>query len=331
MIDRAPVTDTPFTPGIGVTLDTADPSQLGDSVPGWQVEYLQLGQGRFHGRITLAQTARMQVLTKDWNTGMLVRGVAPPGIALLGAPLIGAGPSLIRGRTIAENEIAFAASGVELDFRSLAAEHLFMIAVPEDLLERHAIRLLGRPVTALSRGSRLRMRAGPEELERWFAGLDLARYCRQPATLEDPVTARQLEEKVVDGLLGLLATDERPFNSRGGVRIAKEVEGCLRDHLQDRLTIGDLCAALGVPERTLHVAVRSHLGLSPMALVKTMRLNAVRQALRSAAPGTQVMDIAARWGFQHAGWFSQDYKRQFGESPSQTLRHRMDLAMVAAR
>jgi AraC family ethanolamine operon transcriptional activator len=59
-----------------------------------------------------------------------------------------------------------------------------------------------------------------------------------------------------------------------------------------------------------------------MALLKTMRLNAVRQALRTAAPGTGVMDVASRWEFQHAGWFSQDYKRQFGESPSETLRNR---------
>ena len=77
---------------------------------------------------------------------------------------------------------------------------------------------------------------------------------------------------------------------------------------------------MGVPERTLHQAVRTHLGVTPKALLKTMRLNAVRQALRTAPPETGVMEIAMQWGFFHAGWFSQDYRQQFGESPSTTLR-----------
>jgi AraC family ethanolamine operon transcriptional activator len=35
---------------------------------------------------------------------------------------------------------------------------------------------------------------------------------------------------------------------------------------------------------------------------------------------TGVQDVAARWGFWHLGQFSLDYKRQFGELPSATLR-----------
>ncbi len=30
-------------------------------------------------------------------------------------------------------------------------------------------------------------------------------------------------------------------------------------------------------------------------------------------------DVALDWGFLHFGWFSQDYRRLFGETPSQTL------------
>ena len=36
-------------------------------------------------------------------------------------------------------------------------------------------------------------------------------------------------------------------------------------------------------------------------------------------------DVALAWGFVHFGWFSQDYRRLFGETPSQTLhRGRVD-------
>jgi AraC family ethanolamine operon transcriptional activator len=51
-----------------------------------------------------------------------------------------------------------------------------------------------------------------------------------------------------------------------------------------------------------------------------VRLNGVRRELRSTA--ATVQDAAARWGFWHLGQFSRDYKRQFGELPSQTLKQR---------
>ena len=133
--------------------------------------------------------------------------------------------------------------------------------------------------------------------------------------------AAWVENRVLDGLIGQVATDDRPANLRGGIKLARAVDSYLRANLQAPLTISSLCIAMGVPERTLHKAVRTHLGLSPKALLKTLRLNAVRRELLIAGPRTAIMDVAMRWGFFHAGWFSQDYRQQFGERPSATLRN----------
>jgi AraC family transcriptional regulator, ethanolamine operon transcriptional activator len=52
-----------------------------------------------------------------------------------------------------------------------------------------------------------------------------------------------------------------------------------------------------------------------------VHLNGVRRELKSDARADRaVQDIAARWGFWHLGEFSADYKHQFGELPSATLR-----------
>ena len=312
---------SPFEPGVSLSVETGDPTLLGDALPGWEVEYIQLGHGRFHGHIELGQTARMQFLSKDWNMGMLVRGIAPPGISVLGGPLTDGSPARVRGLPIANNEIGFVRPGLEVEFRNLDACHLFMIALPEQLLEQHAIALLGRPLSELTRGSRLRTRRDHNDLRAWFTQLNLAALCREPERLADPLVAGWIENRVLDGLIEHLATDDRPTFSKGGVKLARLVDAYLRSNLQTPLTIRDLCTALNVPERTLHKAVSTHLGVTPKALLKTMRLNAVRQALRTAPPGTGVMEIAMQWGFFHAGWFSQDYRQQFGESPSTTLRN----------
>jgi AraC-like DNA-binding protein len=40
----------------------------------------------------------------------------------------------------------------------------------------------------------------------------------------------------------------------------------------------------------------------------------------SSLGDSRKQDAAARWGFWHLGQFSRDYKGQFGELPSQTLK-----------
>ena len=90
--------------------------------------------------------------------------------------------------------------------------------------------------------------------------------------------------------------------------------------LGDPMSVFDLCRELGVSERTLHYAFQEVRGLSPMAYFKASRLNAVRQELKAAASGTTtVREIAQRWGFRHTGEFAADYRRLFGELPSQTF------------
>jgi len=99
-----------------------------------------------------------------------------------------------------------------------------------------------------------------------------------------------------------------------------------RAFIDDRLRLGhspsvvDVCAHTGVSERTLQYAFQRELQLSPLAYMRIVRLNRARAQLLAAAPSeTTVTDIATAWGFFHLGKFSQDYRRMFGERPSETL------------
>jgi AraC family ethanolamine operon transcriptional activator len=80
-----------------------------------------------------------------------------------------------------------------------------------------------------------------------------------------------------------------------------------------------LCGKVGASRRKLTYCFQDVLGTSPMQYLRAVRLNGVRRALR-AGEAAAVQDAAARWGFFHMGQFSLDYKKQFGELPSATLR-----------
>src|SRR5262249_400667 len=45
-----------------------------------------------------------------------------------------------------------------------------------------------------------------------------------------------------------------------------------------------------------------------------------RRDLLQGLPGERIMDVAVRCGFPHFGRFSVEYRRRYGETPSQTLR-----------
>jgi len=84
-----------------------------------------------------------------------------------------------------------------------------------------------------------------------------------------------------------------------------------------------MCGLGGVGERTLQYAFRERFGLAPAAFLKARRLSAVRRRLKQEPSDASVADIAASFGFWHSGQFAADYRRAFGEMPSQTRTGRL--------
>jgi AraC family transcriptional regulator, ethanolamine operon transcriptional activator len=104
------------------------------------------------------------------------------------------------------------------------------------------------------------------------------------------------------------------------MNLVKQVEDYMMAHLDQPLTLKDLCQALHVSRRPLFYSFQEVFGVSPMAYLKVQRLQGVRRALKAADSDITVMVIAQRFGFWSAGHFSRDYKTMFGELPSETLR-----------
>lgn len=92
-------------------------------------------------------------------------------------------------------------------------------------------------------------------------------------------------------------------------------------NLTQPLSIDELSHRVGVSRRNLFYAFETMLDESPRRYLQTMRLNAVRRAIKRADRGGDgIADVAWAWGFAHASRFAADYKRLFGELPSQTAR-----------
>lgn len=135
---------------------------------------------------------------------------------------------------------------------------------------------------------------------------------------------RHLEETVMTLLLMDFPNNysdalKRP---RGGAtpRHVRAAEEFIRSNAAEPISVEETAAAAGVSVRTLYEGFQRFRHTTPMAYLKAVRQQAVRDELLVAPPSATVTDIAIKWGVTNLGRFAEGYRRRYGELPSETLR-----------
>jgi AraC-like DNA-binding protein len=115
---------------------------------------------------------------------------------------------------------------------------------------------------------------------------------------------------------------EEPVNRLGRSRrdLVRRAEMLALAEIDKPVLISDLCRALAVSQRTLRKAFNKTYGRPPCHQLRMLRLFEVRRALSSTHEHhVTVTELAMGFGFAELGRFSVEYRKVFGESPSQTL------------
>jgi AraC-like DNA-binding protein len=149
-----------------------------------------------------------------------------------------------------------------------------------------------------------------------------------PDLLELPEVARALEQELIHVMIRCLTegeSSELTARGCGHDMIVARFEEFLEENPDRPLYLTEICAAIGVAERTLRLACEEHLGLGPARYLKLRRMHLVRRRLLRADPSTAtVTRLATDHGFWELGRFSVAYRALFGESPSESLRRPPD-------
>ena len=136
-----------------------------------------------------------------------------------------------------------------------------------------------------------------------------------------------VEELVMSSLLHLqpsnyhdeFLTPAQPDQRRA---VVSEAMNYIDDHLAERITMEAVAKAVHMSVRSIQQGFREELGMTPMTYVRERRLERVHEELTDAIPadGVTVTQVAERWGFHHLGSFAVEYRKRWGEAPSETLR-----------
>jgi AraC-like DNA-binding protein len=106
-------------------------------------------------------------------------------------------------------------------------------------------------------------------------------------------------------------------NSNRQFQIVRDVEAVLSGHMGDSVYSDELARQVGVSVRSMHDAILQYRGMSLHRYLRLRRLWLVRKQLLAGTHSVKACALA--FGFWHLGDFSASYRRQFGETPSETL------------
>ncbi|WP_448626635.1 AraC family transcriptional regulator [Geodermatophilus sp. URMC 64] len=275
---------------------------------------------------SMAQLGGTTFLYVDHDADMQV-SADDLGFVLVQIPL--AGSAIVRAgirEVVATPEVAAVSAATDApSFRYLAPNPRLMIRIDPQLLEsRLALALGDRPRRPVRFDQAMDLTSPGGGSWRRLVDTIVADLDSGGPISRSPLAATSLERALVDGLLavhaGSLSERIRAPGTPTRPRSLKKALSLLEDHCHEPLTTADVAEAVGVSVRSLQEAFRTHLDTTPMAHLRAVRMSRIHAELVAGGERTSVTDVALRWGVTHTGRFAQEYRRMYGQSPSQTLR-----------
>ena len=312
----------------GDTATFTDPDDYRARVIGASINLVLTGDGEFEAQLTWIDLPRLRLVHCQENVSRIAFVTVVPGTVLVAFPTSRNPPQIWGGATLGPRDIVLLGVGERIHQRTSGASKWGFISLTPETLADYSRVLTGTPIVAPPTARILRPPSG--------AAANFSRLQAQAGRLAETKpkfiahreVVRAMEHDLLHALVNCLTAGDayaHPVHAAARRRHASVMirfEAVLAKHGDRQLSTRELCAAVGVPARTLTICCAEFLGMSPGNYVRLRRLNLVRAALRRANPATaSVSELARRYGFSELGRFAVAYRALFGETPSTTLRH----------
>ena len=285
-----------------------DPEQCDEELRSFGIdrETRQTGPGKFRFDLAATEAGGAKVWSSRYRTGTSIAGAFPRDMAAI---MLGRSPSdrvITNGRNVAGGRLVVFLDGQQADMAGSDLSGADCFAMPRARF--HEISQAVCPASPRLEGVTI-VEGDPGELEVLRNGL--CRLATQPDADPDVIGAT-IAWTCSDGI--------EVLTNRAKYRAAKKARDYIHEHYASPIRIEDICRATGVGVRTLQRCFSDYFDLTIRDYIKTVRLDAARRGLRAARPlDTTVAAIAMRNGLSHLGRFSIEFRKRFGELPSDVL------------
>ena len=304
-----------------------DSGLLSAAVRCLKLELVQRGSGPFHGDLYSGDLEGTIVQFIHSNQPTISRAInAPDRLAVL-IQLRGSGPCIWNGYESEGSSVITYGP----DHEHFGAEPkefaCAFVSIPLPRADLLLERCHGAAVKRLRNGCHhLQLPAvGFIEIETQLTQLQ-AVIGSKPALLTHPGIRQMFEHSLEESLLSIIRTAEArllhqdSIDRRTAGQIIRRTEQFLENHPDQPIHLMQLCTAIGASPAEVGRAFRQFLDIEPKRYLRLYRLHCVRKILLKSDPSEISVEFVARnWGFWRRLQFEAEYRRVFGELPSQTI------------
>lgn len=321
-IPEQPGSRQPANPTAAHVVSLTDFDQVKSSFLNWHGRIEQLSSGRFNGALRVVRGSVVRLMAIEGNQQVSLQGRDAADMFSIYPVVTGNADSLWQGRRLQPGQFVLVGSNVEVNHQSARTTRNLGISLRTMDLEDATRTLLGMEVAGIPHAWAA-LSPSPEAFATLNCKLSslLNHGLADPTVLETP-EGHRLEQECIQSLVAsifLMSASGAKLSAPGRSLLVRRAEEFMRARLDHPVGAIDLCRELGVSDRTLRLAFHERFGFGPMVFYKNLRLNAVRAKLKNS-PQSAVAEVAREFGFHHLGNFAFDYRRLFGERPSQTDR-----------
>jgi AraC family ethanolamine operon transcriptional activator len=293
---------------------------------GWQIDSTQLGPAKLESAVSLVQSANLGVCHFQFNSRFDQRLHAQPGYYSFGLPDPDAAAATVQGKAASPGGIIVFPHDHEAYGASHAGFNGYGIHIRVAYLEAMAEAVFKMPLRLLIPTPGI---YGLTEVQLHHLRWELQKWQRMAITA-DPMAASVLAEHteetlavaVLNGLSHSIKTEEtQHLKSDRAIRLVLDY---VNSAPSEEITAVELCTLADCSQRWLEQSFKMRFGVTPKAYVKYLRLARLRRDLQQVPHGESqtVIDLASTYGFWHMGQLAADYRKVYGELPSDTLKRR---------
>lgn len=310
------------------TFSFADPDDYQHRVRASQAELLTTSSGTFEAGLTCIDFDRLWMQRGFDNLPRIARTTIDPqrcAVMFVADPY--QPPTLLSGQALAPGSMAVYGKGTTNVLRTETGNRWSAMSLTHEDLAAAGEAIAGRELVCPADTRLFKL---PNALATRLMALHakaIGVIEKAPELLANRAAVAALEHELTHVLVACLTSDapaeQRPAGRQRARIVARFLE-FLESMRDEPVYLAEICAGIGVSERTLRGVCQEVLGASPVRYLWRRRMHLARQALLHADPATAtVTEIATGQGFWELGRFSVEYRALFGESPSVSLRQRL--------
>jgi AraC family ethanolamine operon transcriptional activator len=290
---------------------------------GWEAEFTQLGPAERASRVTLVHSDNAGICHFEYNSKFDQRMYILPGYYSFGLLEPNTTRAMVQGNTAPPGALIAFPPQQEAHGVSSSGFHGNGIHFKGTYLEAMAETVFRTPLRFLVPKARIYSLTGPL-LSRLQGALYKWQRMAEPSFPNTVTMLAHREEAlaiaVLNGLRHSADIHETPFVSSD--KVVKLVLDYVHGEPTEEITAADMCTLADCSQSWLERSFKKRFGVTPKKYVKYLRLSRLRENLLNPdeVEGRTVIELASVYGFWHMGQLAADYRKVYGELPSDTLK-----------